>query len=137
MKREVEIHSDPLTAAVAGMGITIHSDPLTAAVALKNVLEGLKEVELGRPLQEIPFYTGEMDEHGNYVASFAPWGIWSVKHESFEGTIEILLTRSEQGQPITMLTGCFKEGHQSAFLKIVKSVRERCKSHSIYWKRNP
>ena len=134
----VEINSDPLPAALAGMGITIHSDPLTAAVALKNVLEGLKEVELGRPLQEVPFHAGEMDEHGNYVESFVPWGIWSVKHENYEGKIKIRLTRSEQGQPITMLTGGFKPGQQSAFLEIGKSVRERCKSHSIYWNgRNP
>lgn len=113
--------------------VEIHSDPLNAAVALKNVLEGMKKVELDRPLHDISLALGEMDEHGNYVESSVPWGAWGVKHEDCEITIQTQLVESRKdGQPVMILVGSFNPEHQSVFLDIAKSVRERCKSDSIY-----
>jgi hypothetical protein len=122
MKREVEIHSEPLN----------------AAVALKNVLEEMEKVELDRPLHDISLVLGEMDEHGNYVESSVPWGAWGVKHEDYEVTVQTQLVKSRKdGQPVMMLVGSFNPEHQSVFLDIAKSVRERCNSDSIYRNENP
>ena len=113
--------------------VEIHSEPLNAAVALKNVLEEMKRVELDRPLHDISLALGEMDEHGNYVKSSVPWGAWSVRHEDYEVRVQTQLVESRKdGQPVMMLVGSFNPEHQSVFLDIAKSVRERCKSDSIY-----